>query len=190
LGEHVYWLYGDEESQLHILTDSHGRISVKPVKGVWRNGLPLALFEDPELQLPPGTLRQEWLSDWHTEQEWFAAIHKTRYSNGVIGIIEELSPVGENVPGPAGLDPVRLRYERRRRELVQADIHLFAADHWNFNGRFPNPGGNHGSFLRISTHSVWMMAGAGVQPNRIQDPVDSLEFVRVLSRLSKIPEHH
>jgi hypothetical protein len=189
-GEHAYWLYGGEQSQLEILTDSAGRIAVRPLQGGWRNGLPLALLEDPDLHLPPGAQRLDWLSTWHTEQEWFTAIHKTRYSNGVIGIIEELSPVGENVPGRPGIDAILLRYERRRRELVQADIHLFAADHWNFNVRFPNPGGNHGSFLRISTHSVWMMAGAGVIVGRREEPVDSLDFARVLLESMQSPEHH
>ncbi len=189
-GEHAYWLYGGEESQIEILTDSAGRIAVKPLNGGWRNGLPLGLLEDPDLRIPAGAQRLRWLSDRHSEQEWFTAIHKTRYSNGVIGITEELSPVGENVPGRAGMDAVMLRYERRRRELVQADIHLFAADHWNFNVRFPNPGGNHGSFLRISTHSVWMMAGAEVKAGRREEPVDSLEFGRVLLQLMQMPEHY
>ena len=179
-GEHVYWLYSDEANQLQISTNAAGLIAVKPLRGDWHSGLPLALFEDPELRIPAGARKEEWLGQWHTEQEWFQAIHKTRYSNGVIGIIEELSPVGDNVPGRAGTDPVLLRYERRRRELVQADIHLFAADHWNFNVRFPNPGGNHGSFLRISTHSVWMMAGVGVSVGRKQEPVDSLQFAPVV----------
>lgn len=187
-GEHAYWLYGDDENQLEILTRADGMIAAKPVDGVWRSGLPLSLFEDPELKIPVGTARGEWLSQWHSEQEWMQAIHRTRYSNGVIGIIEELSPVSENVPGRAGLSPVLLRYERRRRELVQADIHLFAADHWNFNSRFPNPGGNHGSFLRISTHSVWMMAGAGVSSGRVQEPVDSLQFVRVLLKQMQVSQ--
>ncbi len=128
------------------------------------------------------------MSEWHSEEEWFAAIHKTRYSNGVIGVIEEMSPVGDNVPGRAGIEPVMLRYERRRRELVQADLHIFAADHWNFNSRFPNPGGNHGSFLRISTHSVWMMAGAGVKPGHIEEPVDSLAFARTVLGLMQRAE--
>jgi hypothetical protein len=187
-GEHAYWLYGDEENQLEILTRADGLIAAKPLAGAWRSGLPLALFEDPDLHLPAGVGKDEWLSQWHSENEWMQAIHKTRYSNGVIGIIEELSPVEDNVPGPAGLDPVLLRYERRRRELVKADIHLFATDHWNFNARFPNPGGNHGSFLRISTHSVWMMAGAGVGTARAQEPVDSLQFAYVLRKLMQIPE--
>ncbi len=180
LTDQRYWLYGDDDHQLEILTAADGRISVKPLNGGWRSGLPLHLFEDPELILPAGTNRADWLSQWHTEQEWMRAIHKTRYSNGVIGIIEEMSPVGQNVPGRAGVTPVLLRYERRRRELVQADIHLFAADHWNFNVRFPNPGGNHGSFLRISTHSVWMMAGPGAGVGRVKEPVDSLRFAQFL----------
>ncbi len=178
--QHAYWLYGDEGHQLEVITDADNRILVKPVQGGWCAGLPLALFEDPALEIPANASREEWLSRWHSEEEWMRAIHKTRYSNGVIGIIEELSPVGDNVPGHPGMTPVQLRYERRRRELVQADIHLFASDHWNFIVRFPNPGGNHGSFLRISTHSVWMMSGAGVNPGRVEEPVDSLQFPRVV----------
>ena len=183
-GQHAYWLYGDEQSQLEILTDAEGRIAVQPLPSEWRSGLPLALFEDPELHIPAGESRRKWLSEWHSEQEWFTAIHKTRYSNGVIGVIEEMSPVADNVPGRKGLSPILLRYERRRRELVQADLHVFSSDHWNFNGRFPNPGGNHGSFLRISTHSVWMMAGAGAGVGRrVEEPVDSLRFAREILHL-------
>jgi len=186
-GQCAYWLYGDETSQLEILSGADGRIAIKPLHDGWRSGLPLALFEDPELHIPAGSSKEQWLNQWHTEEEWLRAIHQTRYSNGVIGIIEELSPVGDNVPGRAGMNPVRLRYERRRRELVQADIHLFTSDHWNFNVRFPNPGGNHGSFLRISTHSVWMMAGAGVSAGHVDEPVDSLQFARVLLNMLKNP---
>jgi len=32
-------------------------------------------------------------------------------------------------------------------------------NHWNFDVRGFNPGGNHGSFFRISTHSTLMFAG-------------------------------
>ena len=101
-----------------------------------------------------------------------------------------MSPVEDNVPGRKGLSPVLLRYERRRRGLVQADMHIFAADHWNFNVRFPNPGGNHGSFLRISTHSVWMMAGAGVTVQRVDQPVDSLDFMPKLVEIMKLGSPH
>ncbi len=188
--QHGYWLYGDEESQLLILVDSDGRIAVRPVSHLsqdrsgklhwspqdWRPGLPLHLFEDAQLRVPEGAARSSWLSDWHSEREWFQAIYMCQYSNAVIGITEELSPVVENIPGPPGSNPVLLRYERRRRELVQADFHVFAADHWNFNVRNFNPGGNHGGFFRISTHSVWMMAGAGLPTERVSEPYDSLNF--------------
>lgn len=189
--QHAYWLYGNDEHQVLILTDVNHRIKVVPVQHLtsdaaghirytpinWRAGLPLRLFEDANLRLPPNADRASWLSDWHTEPEWLEATHLCRYSNGVIGVTEQLSPVVDNVPGPPGISPVLLRFERRRRALVQADFHIFAADHWNFNARNFNPGGNHGSFLRISTHSVWMMAGPGVPANHIiETPYDTLNF--------------
>ena len=194
-----YWLYGGDDKQLIIAVDADGRISVLPVSNLvetesgkldwsasaWRPGLPLHLFEDPKLAAPPGADRTEWLSAAHTEEEWFRAIHLTEYSNGVIGIIEDLSPVARNVPGWTGLDPVPVRYERRRRELVQPDMWVFAANHWNFNVRNFNPGGNHGAFFRISTHSVWMMSGAGVPSHRtIDDPYDSLSFASTVLSLA------
>jgi hypothetical protein len=202
--QHAYWLYGDENSQIIILTDPQNRIKAVPVEhltqdangaihydsGRWRPGLPLRLFEDLQLRLPQGsTDRGLWLSKWHTEREWLEAIHLCHYSNGVIGVTEQLSPVADNIPGAPGMNPLMLRFERRRRALVQADFHLFAADHWNFNARDFNPGGNHGSFFRISTHSVWMMAGAGVPAHRvIETPYDSLNFAStVLSLAGKPP---
>jgi Type I phosphodiesterase / nucleotide pyrophosphatase len=200
--QHAYWLYGDEENQLLILVDAGERIAVKPIAHLtqdkrgklhwavqdWRAGLPLHLFEDAELHLPDGTERVAWLSDWHNERDWFIAIHTCEYSNAVIGIMEELSPIADHVPGPPGIDAIMLRYERRRRELVQADFHVFAADHWNFNVRNFNPGGNHGGFFRISTHSVWMMAGAGLPAEVIDEPYDSLNFgSTVLTLLDRTP---
>ncbi len=201
--QHAYWLYGGEDSQLIILTDPQNRIKVLPVEhltgdnageiqyapGAWCAGLPLHLFEDPKLQIPPGADRASWLSAWHSEREWLDAIHLCRYSDGVIGVTEQLSPVADNIPGPLGMSPLMLRFERRRRTLVQADFHIFAADHWNFNARNFNPGGNHGSFFRISTHSVWMMAGPGVPAGQlIETPYDTLNFAStVLSLAGKTP---
>jgi hypothetical protein len=195
---HSYWLYGDDTHQLMILVDVAGNIAVRPIAQlqqdqqgkvswfpqVWAPGFPLHLFEDPELRVPVGTDRAAWLSAWHSEREWMDAVHRCKYSNGVIGITEELSPVADNVPGTPGEDPLLLRFERRRRELVQADFHVFAADHWNFNVRFPNPGGNHGSFFRISTHSVWMMAGAGIPVEDLDEPYDSLSFASTILSLA------
>jgi hypothetical protein len=35
-----------------------------------------------------------------------------------------------------------------------------------------------------------MMAGACVKAGRVAEPVDSLQFVRVLSEIMQIPKHH
>jgi hypothetical protein len=197
-----YWLYSDESRQLMIETDTDGRIRLRPVKKLsqadagtplqvediaWQSGLPLALFEDAKLHIPAGAERGAWLSQWHSEREWMQAIHECRYSTGVIGIVEELAPIGPNVPGKPGLDPVMLRYERRRRDLVEADFHVFAADHWNFNVRFPNAGGNHGAFFRISTHSVWMVAGPGIPVRSVEEPYDGLNFASTMLSLAGKP---
>ena len=199
---HSYWLYGDEENELLIMQDVRGEIKIQPAKHLtqkddgaiawtpqeWRADLPLHLFEDADLTVPPGQDRAAWLSAWHSERDWYTAIHRTKYSNGVIGITEQFSPVGDNVPGRPGESATMLSYERHRRELVQPDFQVFASDHWNFNVRNVNPGGNHGSFLRISTHSVWMMAGAGMSAVRIEEPYDSLNFAStVLSLAGKTP---
>src|ERR1700751_1334124 len=130
---HRYWLYGDENHQLLILTDPEGNIAVQPVAHLyqdedgniiwsaqsWAPGFPLHLFEDPELQLVAGSDRAAWLSAWHTEREWMDAVHRCEYSNAVIGITEELSPGDANVPGLQGISSILLRFERRRRELCR-----------------------------------------------------------------------
>lgn len=195
--QHAYWLYSDEQNQLLITTAADARLRLTPVEKLteddagqivftaqsWHAGLPMHLLEDPELTVPPDGDRAAWLSGPHTEHEWLQAIHRCKYSNGIIGIVEDLSPVVDNVPGPPGLDPLLLRYERRRRELVQADFQVFASDHWNFNVRDFNPGGNHGAFFRISTHSVWMLAGAGIPNQHIEQPYDTLNFASTLLTL-------
>ncbi len=196
----AYWLFANDDHQLLLFTDDAGRICLRPVSHLradtagnigwtdeqWRAGFPLHLLEDPALHLPPGNDARQWLSRWHSETEWLEATHKCRYSNAVIGITEEMSPVEDNVPGQPGTTPLLLRYERRRRALVTPDFHVFAADGWNFNARNFNPGGNHGSFFRISTHSVWMVAGARVPVRHVQQPYDSLNFASsVLSWVGK-----
>ena len=69
---------------------------------------------------------------------------------------------------------------------------MFARDHWNFNARGFNPGGNHGSFLRDSTHSVLMFAGGegtGIPAGgHVAEPYDSLSFVPTVLDLLGHPE--
>lgn len=131
------------------------------------------------------------MNSWHPERDWLRAIHQTRYSNGLIGITEQFvqSPgVGRWFwEAPPNDQRLLQRLEARRRRLVTPDMLIFASDHWNSNVRNFNPGGNHGSFLRISTHSVLMFAGGdqtrvprGVQ---VDEPYDSLSFAATILRL-------
>jgi len=80
------------------------------------------------------------------------------------------------------------QFAQRKRELVEADMLLVANDHWNFDVRGFNPGGNHGSFFRVSTHSCFMVAGGantGVpQALDVATPYDSLSFVPTLLALT------
>jgi hypothetical protein len=144
----------------------------------WSAGFPLEMFEDPQLNVED---RLHWLSAWHTEPEWLNAVHRTRYSNGIIGIVEALLR-----------DPVDSPYLERKRELRSFDMIVFASDHWNFNVRSFNPGGNHGSFFRVSTHSVLLFAGGdqtGIPKSlRVSQPYDSLSLVPTILTLMGKPD--
>lgn len=112
----------------------------------WTDSVPFHLVEDPALRLPEGAGVKAWLSQWHSEDEWMRATYTCRYTNAVVGITEELYPMKDALPKRPSMTPLLGQLELRRRELVQADFHIFASDHWNFNARNFNPGGNHGGF--------------------------------------------
>ncbi len=195
------WLYAGEERQLLELvreTASGQEMRLVPIARLrgnrdgtsgasaieWQAGLPLKLFEDQALELPLGASRRAWLSEWHSEADWFRATHLAAYSIAVIGLTEELLPMEFALPARPSASPLLERLELRRRQLVEGDFHIFARDHWNFNARSFNPGGNHGAFFRLSTHSVWMMSGAGVPKEmRVKEPYDSLSFASTLLSL-------
>jgi len=148
-------LYGDAMHQA-VLEMKDGMLRYSPLTGQPEPGYPLHLYED-----------GVWLDGWHSEEEWFEAIHKAKYSNGLIGLSEYFRPCS-------------LQHCRE----TDVDMLVFASDHWNFNVRGFNPGGNHGSFLRVSTHSVFMMAGAGIPAGlEIERPYDSLSFVPTMLHL-------
>ncbi len=202
-GEDGVWLYGSETKQL-LLLSRHGaagdlQLRVLPVSELrqardgalsfevepWSAGFPLRLYEDPDLAVAGD--RTAWLNAWHSEREWFDAVHRTLYSNAVIGLHEQfLHAEAPAFPQAHTADDELLaRFEQRRRELAQAELLVLAKDHWNFDVRGFNPGGNHGSFFRISTHAVLMFAGAGVPAGlRIETPYDSLSFVPTLMALT------
>jgi Type I phosphodiesterase / nucleotide pyrophosphatase len=161
----------------HLAQDSAG--SLKYDRVPWSAGLPLEIFEDPLFNVTGD--RAAWLNEWHSERDWLRAVHRTKYSNGVIGIVEAM--LLERSANTSSL-------LERQRQLRRPDMIAFANDHWNFNVRGFNPGGNHGSFLRSSTHSVLMFAGGadtGIpRALRITEPYDSLSFVpTVLSLMNR-----
>ncbi|MFN2515069.1 MAG: alkaline phosphatase family protein [Pyrinomonadaceae bacterium] len=210
IGADVVWVYGGPDKQALILSreDQRGQLSFRyvPVKNLrqnqdsslqfefppWRAGLPLQMLEDEHLRVPEKS-PETWLSQWHTDVEWLRALHKTRYSNALIGLHEELARhlIGRLSLDETGISPderLRRRLLRRQRENIEADILVVASDHWNFDVRGFNPGGNHGSFFRISTHSAFMLAGGdqtGIPRGAIvEEPYDSLSFVPTVLALT------
>jgi hypothetical protein len=174
----------------NLRQDADGKLQFKLID--WQAGLPLEMFEDPKLAAP-GNDRATWLNEWHTDVEWLEALHRTHYSNGFVGLHEELARhhnerLSPDDPALSGDEKLMRHYARRKRELVEPDMLIVAHDHWNFDVRGFNPGGNHGSFFRISTHSVFMIAGGAntkiPQGLSIEEPYDSLTFAPTLLALT------
>jgi hypothetical protein len=204
------WLYAGRERQALILprTEAAGQLRLRylPVMNLtqgadgvirfdradWKIGLPLKMLEDPRLDVPD-TDRAAWLDQWHTDVEWLHALHKTQYSNGLIGLHEQFTlfaAPGTDADAPdLSPDELQLReFHRRQRRLVESDLMLFANNHWNFDVRGFNPGGNHGSLFRISTHSTLMFAGGentGLPRGlAVTEPYDSLSVVPTILALT------
>jgi len=209
--DEAVWLYRGEDAQALVLArhEPNGELHLRyvPVANLrqqpggallyerveWRAELPLKIWEDARLVLPPGASREEWLDRWHTDLEWLRALHLTTYSNGLIGLDEHFgrhaTPAMEaDVPGLSADEQLIRRFRRRQRTLVETDMLVMANSHWNFDVRGFNPGGNHGSFLRVSTHSTLMLAGGAATriPRAlvIREPYDSLSFVPTILALT------
>jgi hypothetical protein len=205
------WLYGGEEAQALILgrTRASGELELRYVpiahlreradgtvtfdRIAWRTGLPLKIWEDENLRLPAGVNRSAWLSAWHTDLEWLRALHLTKYANALIGLHEQfarhLAPMlDQDAPGLSADERLIRRFRARQRRLVETDLFIHASFHWNFDVRGFNPGGNHGSFYRVSTHATLMIAGGertGIPRGLvIEEPYDSLSFVPTMMALT------
>jgi hypothetical protein len=174
----------------NLKQDADGRIQFELTS--WQPGLPLEIFEDNQLSIS-GPDRASWLSKWHTDDEWLKALHRTKYSNGLVGLYEEVAhhlteKVNPDEPGISEDERLTRRFLRRQRGLIETDLLLVANDHWNFDVRGFNPGGNHGSFFRISTHSTLMLAGGdrtGIPRAVVVDePYDSLSFAPTVLALT------
>jgi hypothetical protein len=207
------WLYGGPDRQALILTreDRNGQLSYRfvPIANLTQQadgkftfeikpfgpGFPLKIWEDEKLNVPSSD-KEVWLNGWHTELEWLHALHKTQYSNALIGLHEQLD--SHSLSGFEGderslTEDEKLirRYRWRQRRLAETDLLILANNHWNFDVRGFNPGGNHGSFFRISTNSTLMMTGGratGIPRGlNVEEPYDSLSFMpTVLTLMGKI----
>jgi hypothetical protein len=204
------WIYGGQKNQALILSreDEAGRLSLRylPIANLtqdetgairferaeWREGLPLKIWEDAGFNVTEGA-RALWLNEWHTDLEWLRASHKTAYSNAIIGLHEQLArhrneAFETDVPGLTEDERLLRRFRRKQREMVEADLLVLANNHWNFDVRGFNPGGNHGSFFRVSTHSTLMLWGGertGIpQAAVIEEPYDSLSFMPTVLALT------
>jgi hypothetical protein len=201
------WIYGGPDKQALILSRSNrqgersffylpvahlsqgadGKITFRRVD--WSDGLPLKYFEDEALAIKRDE-REAWLGQWHTEIEWMNAIHRTTYSNGLIDVYEQLArhPVFDPDDGQISPDErLMRRFRQRQRRLSETDLLIVANDHWNFDVKGFNPGGNHGSFFRVSTNATLMMAGGSTtgipRGLNVDTPYDSLSFGPTLMRL-------
>ena len=190
--EDPIWLYANGQQQVLILSRA-GDLRYMPIRELRQDaggaihyeraepapGFPLHFFEDANLAVPAAD-RKAWLSAWHSESDWLRATHQTAYSDGIIALHEQFLPP-LLAPSDTPDSELLARFNQRRRRLAEPDFLIFANDHWNFNVRNFNPGGNHGSFLRISTHAILLFAGGadtGVPHHReVQAPYDSLSFV-------------
>jgi hypothetical protein len=209
------WLYGTEDKQALILTrigaDGAQNYQYRPIARLrqdalgtiryevpeWGPGFPLKIYEDPALAVPGGERRESWLQWSHSEVEWLNATHKTQYSNAIIGLNEQMlrHPLGEYMNKLSDDERLIHRFRQRQRRLVEADLFIHASNHWNFDVRGFNPGGNHGSFFRVSTNSTFMIAGGqntGVPRGlAIDAPYDGMSFMPTILRLmGKIDEEN
>lgn len=198
------WLYGGQDRQALVFSrldqDDHLSLRYLPISKLEQSangeihfevvsggpGFPLKIWEDPHLKIPAFATRETWLNDWHTEIEWLQALHKTEYSNGLIGLHEQLArhhleALDVDQTGLSADERLLRRFHLRKREIAESDVLLLANNHWNFDVRGFNPGANHGSFFRVSTHSTLLLAG-GVRTGipvgvAIEEPYDSLSFM-------------
>ena len=211
--EDPIWIYGGADKQAIILSrfDDSGEQSFRylPIAGLtqnksgkssfqikdWGAGFPLKFFEDKDLAIPTPD-RASWLGGWHTETEWLRATHKTAYSNAIIGLNEQLDrhPLFSD-SGISNEERLIRRFRERQRHLTEADMLILANNHWNFDVRGFNPGGNHGSFFRVSTNSTLMIAGGaktGIPRGlAVETPYDGLSFVpTILALMGKINDRN
>ncbi len=204
--EDPIWLNGSAGKQALILSRDDGGVEsfrYLPISGLregpdgkvtfetreWDSGFPLKIFEDENFDVPVAD-RKSWLGEWHSEYDWLKAVHRTMYSTAIIGLNEQMDrhPVFNDQGDQLSQDEKLIRrFRERQRQLVEADMLILANNHWNFDVRGFNPGGNHGSFFRVSTNSTFMIAGGdktGIPRGlEVAAPYDGLSFAPTIFAL-------
>lgn len=206
--EDAIWLYDGTDKQALILTreDENGGKSHRylPVADLrqqesgevafkikdWSADFPLKIYEDDNFN-SFGADKKAWLDAWHPEIEWLRATHKTIYSAAVVNLREQFAEHSihgfENETHPTDDENLLHRFRARQRRLTETDLLISANDHWNFDVRGFNFGGNHGSLFRVSTNSTLMLAGgrqtAIPRGLKIEEPYDNLSFAPTVFRL-------
>ncbi len=206
------WLYGGRDKQALLLARNDAGRSIRylPIANLtagadgavtfetsdWAAGLPLKMIEDVALNVPDAD-KAAWLSEWHTEIDWLRAVHRTKYSNAIIGLNEQLArhSLFDDAEGLTADHRLVRRFRERQRHLAETDMLIMAANHWNFDVKGFNPGGNHGSFFRTSTNSTFMIAGgetSGIPRGlRVDEPYDNLSVLpTILSLMGRIDENN
>ena len=207
------WIYGGKENQALLLAKKSGGTQnyfYLPISDLrqnksgefsfavkdWSSDFPLKIYEDENFDAADKTV---WLSNWQTENEWMRATHKARYSNAVVNLFEQFGDhfadnfTAEN--NKSEDENLMRRFRIHQRNLTKTDLLILANDHWNFDVRGFNAGGNHGSFFRISSNSILMFAGGSEteipRGLEIEKPYDNLSFVPTILRLmGKIDENN
>ncbi len=147
---------------------------------------PLELWEDPKLETGSVDRGERLRAAALGARIGFRRCMPRNNSNGIIDVVEAL------IPAPSKPATLLDQYKDRKQRLRQVDMIVFAGNHWNFNVRGFNPGGNHGAFFQPSTHAVMLFAGGGEtgvpKGLRVEEPYDGLSLVPTLLTLLGKPE--
>jgi hypothetical protein len=173
----------------NLVQDADGAIHFEHTE--WREGFPLKIWED-AAPAPEGNSADRWLNAWHTDTEWLEALHRTKYSNGVVGLAEQF--IGHKADA---LDATAQNLSRN--ENCCASF-ASASAIWSQRICFLSPTiigtsmcaalirAAITAFLRVSTHATLMFAGGartGIPRGlSVEEPYDSLSFMPTLLALT------
>jgi hypothetical protein len=158
--------------------------------------MPLRLFEDERFDTG-GEPRVDWLSRFHPDREWLAAVHATDEGLAVMGLPEAFSTAYAGTfarvaaRAPTRAERLRTEFELARRLAMESDVFVAASPLWNFDLKDFNPYGNHGGFRRQSMNALfWLHGGPETRvspgPRLVTTPFDALDVAPTLFEAAEI----